>query len=51
MIVWVDAQLSPRIAQWLSERFEVEAIPVRELGLREASTCGFTTLRGRLAPL
>ena len=37
MIVWVDAQLSPRIAQWLSERFAVEAIPVRDLGLREAS--------------
>ena len=34
MIVWVDAQLSPRIAQWLSTRFAVEAIPVRDLGLR-----------------
>ncbi len=37
MIVWVDAQLSPRIAQWLSTRFAVEAIPVRDLGLREAA--------------
>ena len=37
MIVWVDAQLSPRTAQWLSERFAVEATPVRDLGLREAS--------------
>ena len=36
MIVWVDAQLSPRTAQWLSERFAVEATPVRDLGLREA---------------
>lgn len=37
MIVWVDAQLSPRIARWLSERFGVEAIPIRDLGLREAA--------------
>ena len=37
MIVWVDAQLSPRIAQWLSMHFAVEATPVRDLGLREAS--------------
>ena len=37
MIVWVDAQLSPRTARWLSERFAVEAIPVRDLDLREAS--------------
>lgn len=37
MRVWVDAQLSPRIAQWLSVRFAVKATPVRDLGLREAS--------------
>jgi len=37
MIVWIDAQLSPRIARWLSTRFGVDAIPVRDLGLREAS--------------
>ena len=50
MIVWVDAQLSPRIAQWLSERFAIEAIPVRDLGLREASDQRITTQRGRLVP-
>ena len=37
MIVWVDAQLSPGIARWLSSRFEIEAIPVRDLGLREST--------------
>lgn len=37
MIVWVDAQLSPGIARWLSARFGVEAVPVRDLGLREAT--------------
>ena len=37
MILWVDAQLSPRIAHWLSERFEIQALPIRDLGLRDAS--------------
>lgn len=37
MIVWVDAQLSPGIARWLSSRFALEAVPVRDLGLREST--------------
>lgn len=37
MTIWVDAQLSPRLACWLSERFEVNALPVRDVGLRDAS--------------
>lgn len=36
MIVWLDAQLSPYLARWLSSEFDVEAKPVRELGLRDA---------------
>lgn len=36
MIVWIDAQLSPYLAQWLSSEFDIEAKPVRELGLRDA---------------
>jgi predicted nuclease of predicted toxin-antitoxin system len=36
MRVWLDAHLSPGIARWLSETFEVAASPVRELGLRGA---------------
>jgi predicted nuclease of predicted toxin-antitoxin system len=36
LIVWIDAQISPYLARWLSSRFDVEAKPVRELGLREA---------------
>ncbi|QIN77880.1 hypothetical protein GBA65_04385 [Rubrobacter marinus] len=36
MIVWIDAQLSPYLARWLSSEFGVEAKPVRELGLRDA---------------
>ena len=36
MIFWVDAQLSPALAPWLSETFEVEAYSVKFLGYRDA---------------
>lgn len=36
MILWIYAQLSPYLARWLSSEFDVEAKPVRELGLRDA---------------
>ena len=36
MIFWVDAQLSPQLATWLQLTFGVSALPVRDLGLRDA---------------
>lgn len=36
MTLWIDAQLSPQLADWLSETFDIEAIAVRDLGLRDA---------------
>lgn len=39
MTVWLDAQLSPRLAQWLkwlTETFSVTALAVRDVGLRDA---------------
>lgn len=36
MKIWVDAQLSPVIAQWLSSTYGVEAVAVRDLRLRDA---------------
>lgn len=36
MKIWVDAQLSPIIARWLTETQKVEAVPLRDLGLRDA---------------
>jgi len=36
MKIWVDAQLSPSIRRWVSENFQVEAVPVRDVGLRDA---------------
>lgn len=37
MIVWVDAQLSPKLARWLAESLGVNATHVRELGLLSAT--------------
>jgi predicted nuclease of predicted toxin-antitoxin system len=37
VIIWVDAQLSPAIATWLTSTFGVHSIAVRDLGLREAT--------------
>ena len=37
MILWLDAQLSPALANWITEQFTpIQAVPVRELGLRNA---------------
>ena len=37
MKFWIDAQLSPALAPWLSETFAVEAFSIQRLGLRDAS--------------
>lgn len=37
MKFWVDAQLPPLLAEWLSEQFQVEAYSLRTLGLRDAA--------------
>jgi predicted nuclease of predicted toxin-antitoxin system len=35
-LIWLDAQLSPTIAHWLSADHGVLARPIRDLGLRDA---------------
>jgi predicted nuclease of predicted toxin-antitoxin system len=37
MTIWVDAQMSPAIAAWLSRNFAVSAAAVRDVGLRGAT--------------
>lgn len=37
MKFWVDAQLPPMLAQWLSKEYGVDARSLRDLGLRDAS--------------
>ena len=36
MKFWLDAQLPPTLAKFLSEEFNVQADPLRELGMRDA---------------
>lgn len=37
MIFWLDAQLPPQLALWLAQHFQVDAHPIRDLGLRDAT--------------
>ncbi len=37
MTFWIDAQLSPKLAEWLGSRFHVTAKNLREIGLRSAT--------------
>ena len=37
MKIWLDAQLSPAMAEWISDNFEVTAFSLRDLGLRDAT--------------
>ena len=36
MKIWIDALLPPTLANWLNRNFDVEAISLKELGLRDA---------------
>ena len=36
VVVWLDAQLSPALARWLQVDLGIAALPIRELGLRDA---------------
>jgi predicted nuclease of predicted toxin-antitoxin system len=37
MKLWLDAQLPPQLAVWLTQHFGVVAVAVRDLGLRDAT--------------
>ncbi len=36
MTIWVDAQLSPAIAGWITAEIGIEALALRDMGLRDA---------------
>jgi len=36
MKIWIDAQLSPSLAQWITNTLGITAIAIRDLGLRDA---------------
>jgi predicted nuclease of predicted toxin-antitoxin system len=35
--LWLDAQLSPEIAVWITSNLAIEAVAVRDVGLRDAT--------------
>ncbi len=35
-MIWLDAHLSPRVAEWIKETLGFEAVALRDLGLRDA---------------
>lgn len=37
MKFWVDAQLPPMLAQWLTKEYGVEAVSLRDLAMRDAT--------------
>jgi predicted nuclease of predicted toxin-antitoxin system len=37
MTIWLDAQLSPAIATWITVQYSVSAVALRDLGLRDAT--------------
>ena len=37
MNIWLDAQLSPAVAAWITARFSITATPLRDLGLRDST--------------
>ena len=36
MTIWIDAQLSPAIAEWIESNFNIKAFALRDLNLRDA---------------
>lgn len=36
MTLWLDAQISPAMALWMRMRFDLDAVAVRDVGLRDA---------------
>ena len=36
MNCWIDAELPPALADWLSKEFDITAVALRDIGLRDA---------------
>src|ERR1041385_6605389 len=36
MILWIDAQLSPQLGPWITQQFGIQAVAIRDVGLRDA---------------
>lgn len=47
MTIWIDAQLSPSLATWITETFGIPAQAIRELGLRDAKDLSIFQAAGK----
>lgn len=47
MKFWVDAQLPPGLAKWLSVQFDFEAVSLRDLGLRDSTDAEIAKLHNK----
>ena len=37
MTLWLDAQLPPQLASWIQQKFAIDAVALRDMGLRDAT--------------
>ena len=37
MIIWIDAQLAPALAPWITQQMGIQAVALRDIGLRDAT--------------
>lgn len=37
MRIWIDAQLSPALALWIGQTFDIAAVALRDIGLRDVT--------------
>ena len=42
--IWIDAQISPAIAVWIKNTFNIEAFALRDIGLRDAEDLEIFTI-------
>ncbi len=49
MKIWIDAQLPPTLASWLTNNFDLEATALRDLELRDAQDLEIFDERPRVA--
>ncbi|MGQ0765393.1 MAG: hypothetical protein ACT4OZ_06975 [Gemmatimonadota bacterium] len=50
MLIWVDAQLTPKLAGWLRARFAEMAFSLRDVGLLDAEDAVVFAKAVRLVP-
>jgi predicted nuclease of predicted toxin-antitoxin system len=43
--LWLEAQISPALAVWLRMHFDLDAVAVREIGMRDAEDAIFAAAR------